>query len=47
MIAGFIHSVWKVIWNVVAVLVCAGLIFIGYKANQPMNIVGARRDDLR
>jgi hypothetical protein len=23
------------------VLVCVGLIFIGYKANQPMNIVGA------
>jgi hypothetical protein len=41
MIAGFIHLVWKVIWNVVVVLVCAGLIFIGYKANQPMNIVGA------
>ena len=29
MIAGFIHLVWKVIWNVVVVLVCAGLIFIG------------------
>ncbi len=41
MIAGFIHLVWKVIWNVVVVLVCAGLIFIGHKANQPMNIVGA------
>jgi hypothetical protein len=25
MIAGFIHPVWKVIWNLVVVLVCAGL----------------------
>ena len=41
MIAGFIHLVWKVIWNVVVVLVCAGLIFIGYKANQPMSVAGA------
>jgi hypothetical protein len=38
MIAGFIHLVWKVIWNTIVILVCAGLIFIGYKANQPMNI---------
>lgn len=41
MIVGFIHLVWKVIWNVVVVLVCAGLIFIGYKANQPMSVAGA------
>ena len=41
MIAGFIHLVWKVIWNVVVVFVCSGLIFIGYKANQPMNVAGA------
>jgi len=41
MIAGFIHLVWKVIWNAVVFLVCAGLIFIGYKANQPMSIAGA------
>ena len=41
MIAGFIHLVWKVIWNVGVVLVCAGLIFIGYKANQPMSVAGA------
>lgn len=41
MIAGFIHLVWKVIWNVVVVLVCAGLIFVGYKANQPMSVAGA------
>jgi hypothetical protein len=41
MIAGFFHLVWKVIWNVVVVLVCCGLIFIGYKANQPMSVAGA------
>jgi len=41
MIAGFIHLVWKVIWNEVVVLVCSGLIFIGYKANQPMSVAGA------
>jgi hypothetical protein len=41
MIAGFIHLVWKVIWNTIVILVCAGLIFIGYKANQPMSVAGA------
>ena len=41
MIAGFIHLVWKAIWNAVVVLVCAGLIFIGYKVNQPLGVVGA------
>jgi hypothetical protein len=41
MIAGFVHLVWKIIWNVDVVLVCAGLIFIGYKANQPMSVTGA------
>ena len=41
MIAGFIHLVWKIIWNAVLVLVCSGLIFIGYKANQPMSVAGA------
>ncbi len=41
MIAGFVRLVWKVIWNAVLVLVCAGLIFIGYKANQPMSVAGA------
>jgi hypothetical protein len=34
MIAGFFPLVLKVIWNAVVVLVCAGLIFIGHKANQ-------------
>lgn len=41
MIAGFIHFIWKVIWNSTVILVCAGLIFIGFKANQPMSVVGA------
>ena len=41
MIAGFIHLVWKDIWNTIVILVCAGLIFIGYKANQPMSVAGA------
>lgn len=40
MVSGFIHLVWKVIWNVVVILVCAGLIFIGYQANQPMSVAG-------
>ena len=43
MIAGFIHLVWKVVWNAVVILVCAGLIFINYKASQPMTVVGAPR----
>jgi len=41
MIVGFVHLVWKAIWNTIVVLVCAGLIFIGYKANQPMSVAGA------
>ena len=41
MIAGFIHFIWKVIWNITVILVCAGLIFIGFKANQPMTVPGA------
>jgi hypothetical protein len=41
MVAGFIHLVWKVIWNTVVILVCTSLIFIGYKANQPMSVAGA------
>lgn len=41
MIAGLIHLVGKVIWNAVRVLVCAGLVFIRYKANQPITVAGA------
>ncbi len=41
MIAGFIHFIWKSIWNATVILVCAGLIFIGFKANQPMSVSDA------
>lgn len=40
MIVGFVHLVWKAFWNTIVILVSAGLIFIGYKANQPMTIIG-------
>ena len=40
MIGGLIHLVWKVIWNSTVILVCAGLVFIGFKANQPMSVAG-------
>ena len=41
MIAGIIHIIWKALWNAVVVMVCASLIFIGFKANQPMDVTGA------
>ena len=41
MIAGLIHFIWKLIWNATLILVCAGLIFIGFKANQPMSVPDA------
>ena len=41
MIAGLFHLVWKLIWNSTMILVCAGLIFVGFKANQPMSVAGA------
>jgi len=41
MIAGFIHFIWKVIWNSTVILVCVGLVFIGFKANQPMSVADA------
>lgn len=41
MIAGLFHLVWKLIWNTTLVLVCTGLIFVGFKANQPMSVAGA------
>lgn len=41
MIAGFFHLIWKVVWNSTVILVCAGLIFVGFKANQPMMVAGA------
>lgn len=41
MIIELIHLVGKVIWNAVIILVFASLVFIGYKANQPMAVAGA------
>lgn len=41
MIGGIIHIIWKALWNAVVVIVCASLIFIGYKANQPMTVTEA------
>ena len=41
MIAGFIHFIWKVIWNSTVILVCVSLVFIGFKVNQPMSVAGA------
>ena len=38
MLAGLFHFIWKTIWNVVVILICAGLIYVCYKANQPMNV---------
>jgi hypothetical protein len=41
MITGLFHLVWKFFCNTVVILICAGLIFVGYKANQPMMVSGA------
>lgn len=41
MLAGLFHFIWKTIWNVVVILICACLVFVSYKANQPMSVVGA------
>jgi len=41
MITGLFHLVWKVIWNMFVILVCSILIFIGYRANQPMAVTEA------
>lgn len=38
MIARFFHFIWKVIRNSTVFLVCAALVFIGFKANQPMSV---------
>jgi hypothetical protein len=40
MIAGLLNLVWKVVWNTLVILVCSSLVFIGYKANQPMAVTG-------
>jgi hypothetical protein len=40
MSAGLFHFVWKIIWNTIVILVCAGLVFVCYKAYQPMMVAG-------
>lgn len=40
MITGLFHIVWKSIWNTIVILICASLVFVGYKANQPMMVAG-------
>lgn len=44
MIAGFIHFILKVFWNTIVVILCAGLVYIGFKANQPMAVPGHLRE---
>jgi hypothetical protein len=41
MITGLIHLVWKFFCNTVVILICAGLVVVSYKANQPMMAAGA------
>ena len=41
MVTGLFRLVWKVILNTFMILVCSSLIFIGYKANQPMALTEA------
>jgi hypothetical protein len=41
MIAGLVHFVWKFIWNTIVILLCAGLVFVSYKANHPMIVQDA------
>jgi len=41
MVAGLFHLVWKAIWHTSVILVCAGLVFIGFKANQPLSVADA------
>ncbi len=40
MIGGVIHLIWKVFVNAIIIMVCISLVFIGYKANQPMIVTG-------
>ena len=41
MLAGLFHFIWKTIWNLVVVFICASLVFVCYKANQPMDVAEA------
>ncbi len=37
-LAGIIHVIGKILWSVVVVVVCLSMIFIDFKANQPMAV---------
>lgn len=41
MISGFFHLVGRLISSIVLLVVCAGIVFIGYKASRPMAVAGA------
>jgi hypothetical protein len=41
MISGFFHLIGRLISSIVLLVVCAGIVFIGYKANLPMAVAGA------
>ena len=41
MIAGFFHFIWKAFWNTTLILICACLVFISFKVNQPMSVASA------
>ena len=44
MIAGLIRLLAKIIWNAVVAFVCASLVFIGFKGNQPMAVAGVPKE---
>lgn len=41
MVTGFAHLVGKLIWNILVGFICASLVFMTYKANQPMTVTAA------
>ena len=41
MVTGFTHLVGKLIWNILVGFVFASLVFVTYKANQPMTVTEA------
>jgi len=40
-LAGLFHFIWKIIFNLVVIFIYAGLVFVCYKANQPMDVADA------
>ena len=41
MVTGFAQLVGKLIWNILVGFMCASLVFVTYKANQPMTVTEA------